>query len=257
MKDEVNFDQVAEAYDRSRCLPPQHLERLVSQLLETYLYPSDTCLDVGCGTGQLSAPFVKAGMAVTGVDISDNMGERACKKMPEYTFVKASVVDLPFSDDTFSIAICSKLFMHVPDWQRACREIMRVVKPGGYFMNVNEVGAFANKLRGYFTEQAEALGYASRFRGELDQEKVAEYAISLGARRLPSPVTDTEYERTISYEDVLVDLENRQFAEFWSMSDADYETCLGRARTWLRSASERSENMTPHLHIYLFQFPNR
>ena len=255
MKDDVNFDRVAEAYDRSRCLPALHLERLVARMLETYLTPSDTCLDVGCGTGQLSIPFFNAGISVTGLDISANMGERASQKMQGYAFVEGSVLELPFPDKHFSIAICSKLFLHVPDWQLACREIMRVVKPGGYFMNVNEVGAFANKLRRYVTEQAEALGYSTRFRGELDQAKVAEYLISQGASRLPVPITDTEYERTISYEDVLVDLENRQYAEYWSMSESDYEECLGRARTWLSSVGEKSESLTPHLDIQLFQFP--
>jgi SAM-dependent methyltransferase len=42
------------------------------------------------------------------------------------------VQDLPFSDKTFDVVICSHVFEHVPDDGRAMRELLRVLKPQGW-----------------------------------------------------------------------------------------------------------------------------
>ena len=41
------------------------------------------------------------------------------------------VTDLPFDDDSFDVAHCHAVLMHVPDTPAVLAEVKRVLKPGG------------------------------------------------------------------------------------------------------------------------------
>ena len=45
---------------------------------------------------------------------------------------RVDVRDMPFSDDTFDIILCSMVLHYVDDYKRALQEIYRVLKPGGF-----------------------------------------------------------------------------------------------------------------------------
>ncbi|MEJ2185422.1 MAG: methyltransferase domain-containing protein [Gemmatimonadota bacterium] len=42
------------------------------------------------------------------------------------------IVDLPWAADTFDAVLCSHVLEHIPDDRRAMRELLRVLKPGGW-----------------------------------------------------------------------------------------------------------------------------
>ena len=46
--------------------------------------------------------------------------------------VKLDIQQMPLADDTFDVVICNHVLEHVPDDRKAMREILRVLKPGGY-----------------------------------------------------------------------------------------------------------------------------
>lgn len=46
--------------------------------------------------------------------------------------VKADICDLPFEDNTFDIILCNHVLEHIPNDQKAMRELFRVMKPGGW-----------------------------------------------------------------------------------------------------------------------------
>ena len=67
-------------------------------------------IDVGCGTGALCAVLDQRGLAVTGVDPSQNMLRIAEKKQINtgIKFIDASILErLPFEDKSFDISIAS------------------------------------------------------------------------------------------------------------------------------------------------------
>ncbi len=70
---------------------------------------------------------------------------------------------LPLADGSVDAVIVSKLFQHVPGWEGACRELLRVLRPGGAFIHLAERGAFGNPVRRYFAAMAEGMGFADRF----------------------------------------------------------------------------------------------
>ena len=63
-------------------------------------------LDLGCGTGQLTADLARFGSArVVGVDLSHDMLRQAAERAPER--VRANVYALPFADGAFDLVTSS------------------------------------------------------------------------------------------------------------------------------------------------------
>jgi SAM-dependent methyltransferase len=46
--------------------------------------------------------------------------------------IKLDIQEMPFDDNTFDVVICNHVLEHVPDDRKALREILRVLRPGGY-----------------------------------------------------------------------------------------------------------------------------
>ncbi len=46
--------------------------------------------------------------------------------------IKLDVQQMPFENNTFDTVICNHVLEHVPDDRKAMREILRVLKPGGF-----------------------------------------------------------------------------------------------------------------------------
>jgi len=45
--------------------------------------------------------------------------------------VAADLTNIPFSDETFDLVLCSHVLEHIPDDRKAMAEILRVLRPGG------------------------------------------------------------------------------------------------------------------------------
>jgi SAM-dependent methyltransferase len=91
-------------------------------------------LDLCCGQGNVAEALSKAGLSVVGADFSPQMLAFARKRLPDVEFVEADAQDLPFDDGSFDAVICSFGLMHVPDQNRALREVHRILKPGGQYI---------------------------------------------------------------------------------------------------------------------------
>ena len=98
-------------------------------------------LDLGCGTGQLSAEIAAAGTEVVGIDSSAEMVATARKNYPAMRFeladARAFTVERPF-DAVFSNAV-----LHwVKPAGAAVERVAAALKPGGRF--VAEFGGYGN-----------------------------------------------------------------------------------------------------------------
>ena len=118
---------LADAYARNRIGYSNELYETIDQF---GLRRGATILDVGCGTGIASAPFVTNGFPVTGVDASDAMLEKAKERAPQATFVKGEAEALPFPNERFDVVISAQTF-HWVDRARALAEAHRVLRPSG------------------------------------------------------------------------------------------------------------------------------
>jgi ubiquinone/menaquinone biosynthesis C-methylase UbiE len=91
-----------------------------------------TVLDVGCGTGLMSAKLASVGHRVVAVDLSAAMIAKARRRYGHAVdFIEADAEDLPFDDDAFDTLVNLISFHHYPDPQRAVAEFRRVLRPDG------------------------------------------------------------------------------------------------------------------------------
>ena len=76
-----------------------------------------TALDLGCGTGKLTARLLEAGHPVTGVDFSENMLAAAGKNAPGAAFVQAELKEVPekLAGQTFDCIVAAYALHHLPD----------------------------------------------------------------------------------------------------------------------------------------------
>lgn len=112
----------------------------VVDLLE--LKKGDNLLDVGCGTGTflLFAKQKYPTIEMTGIDIDANVLDIAEKKAKksglEITFVETSSAKLPFPNASFTVAVSSLVFHHLPTdvKKQTLQEVYRVLKKNGRFL---------------------------------------------------------------------------------------------------------------------------
>ena len=121
----------------------QMLNRRSARTHAAYLLPhlssGQKLLDFGCGPGTISVGLAKAVEPgeLHGIDMEESEIELARAAAAggghdNATFHVGDVSDLPFEDDTFDVAHCHTVLMHVPDTEATLKEVRRVVKLGGH-----------------------------------------------------------------------------------------------------------------------------
>src|SRR5215470_1955107 len=70
-----SFDTVAAEYDRYRLPYPDAVIEAVLAL--SRLHRGSRVLEIGCGTGQLSVPLARLGVALTAVELGSHLAARA------------------------------------------------------------------------------------------------------------------------------------------------------------------------------------
>ena len=103
--------------------------------------PGEQILDLGCGTGHLTAQIAESGAHVTGVDTSAEMIAAAREAYPNLKFEIADARDLPFREE-FDAVFSNATLHWVPEAEEALRSIGRALRPGGRF--VAEFGGKGN-----------------------------------------------------------------------------------------------------------------
>ena len=109
------------------------------------LRPGMKLLDFGCGPGTISMGLAKAiepgelhGVDMEASQIEMAKAAAAAGGHSNATFHTGDVTSLPFEDDTFDVAHCNAVLMHLPGTKAALSEVKRVLKPGG-LLSVQEL----------------------------------------------------------------------------------------------------------------------
>ena len=104
--------------------------------------PSESILDFGCGTGNLSRMLYGNGYNPIGVDISFELLRHAGKQdNDDCLFVQYDGEHLPFPSNYFSACVTHEVLIHMTDdvlLSQCLKEIIRVVKPGGLLIAVEQ-----------------------------------------------------------------------------------------------------------------------
>ncbi|ARS89511.1 class I SAM-dependent methyltransferase [Natrarchaeobaculum aegyptiacum] len=128
------------AYDGSHSFVYEYGEDVLDLLEPT---PDERILDLGCGTGHLTARIADVGADVVGLDRSPEMLAQARERYPEHAFVRADAREFAF-DDPFD-AVFSNAALHWIDEQdqdAVLECVADALGPGGRF--VAEFGGTGN-----------------------------------------------------------------------------------------------------------------
>lgn len=86
-------------------------------------------LDAGCGSGRNMVELAGHG-TVTGIELSQTSVALA-RERNRGEVVAGSILQMPFADDSFDLAMSLDVIEHLEDDLAALRELRRVVAPGG------------------------------------------------------------------------------------------------------------------------------
>lgn len=87
-------------------------------------------VDVGAGTGKLTAALVAAGLETVAVEPAAGMRKLLKHRVPKAQVLAGSAEELPLPDGSVDLVTAGQAF-HWFDLQRALPEIARVLRPGG------------------------------------------------------------------------------------------------------------------------------
>lgn len=112
--------------------------RRAEKLLEHCpIRPGQHYLEVGCGIGAAARRIAEAsGLDVIAIDV-DPEQIRAAESgpaLPNLRFLTMDTTTLQFPNAQFDVVATSKTMHHVPDRQGAFREMIRVLREGGYLI---------------------------------------------------------------------------------------------------------------------------
>jgi len=151
--------EVAEAYEVmmgrwSRQLAPRFLEFVGVR-------DGEKLLDVGCGTGSLSARLVRVTKTseIVGIDPSKGFIEYARTQIvdPRVTFEVGDAQNLPYPNASFDRCLALLAIDHIPDAPKAALEMRRVTKIAGVVATTMWDRSRANELYGCFWDAVQAI----------------------------------------------------------------------------------------------------
>lgn len=95
-------------------------------------------LDVGAGSGQDLWRLLQAGGRVTAVEYNPMLIRRGRSVVPEARWVGGFSHVLPFESETFDVVCCNAALHHMRDVPQAIREMLRVLRTGGWLITVGD-----------------------------------------------------------------------------------------------------------------------
>jgi phosphatidylethanolamine/phosphatidyl-N-methylethanolamine N-methyltransferase len=141
--------------------------------------PGQRILEIGIGPGS-TMEFYPPQTELTGIDISQAMIDKAKEKAARLnsgsTF-DLQVMDagrLEFPDDYFDAVMSAYVITTVSDPHKVCREILRVVKPGGQIIVVNHSRCQRDRLLSRIEDLMAPIFVRIGFTTDLDVIRVME-----------------------------------------------------------------------------------
>jgi trans-aconitate methyltransferase len=120
----------AALYDAKHSFVSTKARDLVAQLAARR---GERVLDLGCGTGTLTAEIAAGGAEVLGIDHSSEMIEEAHKKFPNLRFEVCEARSLPFSRE-FDAVFSNAALHWIPQAALVVAGVSRSLSPGGRFL---------------------------------------------------------------------------------------------------------------------------
>lgn len=140
-----SYDRVAEEYARQICDELRHkpLDRELLDRFAASVRDAGVACDMGCGPGHVARYLHKRGVAVCGVDLSEEMVRRARQLNPGVEFRQGNMMALDVPDSAWAGIAAFYSLIHIPrgDLARALGELRRALRPGGLLLLAFHIGS--------------------------------------------------------------------------------------------------------------------
>ena len=123
----------------------------VARIVEDLDVRGARILDVGCGTGGCDLELIRRHGAgeIVGIDVEPQLLDRAralaeSKGLTDrLRFQHVEPGPFPFSEAAFDVVFSKDSMIHIPDKSALYRDVLRVLRPGGYFLGSDWLRGFA------------------------------------------------------------------------------------------------------------------
>lgn len=203
----TDYEAAAAAYARNRAVHPGVVTDLIR---EAELHVGSRVLDVGCGTGNYARALQEAtGCAISGVEPSDQMRQRAEHAASWTALVAGAAEVLPFPDASFDLVYSTDVIHHVGDRDAYFAEALRVLAPGGTIATVTDSPEDIARRRPLSSHFPETVAFEERRYPTIEMLRAEMAAAGFAGVRethveLEYPLTDIRGYRERAYSSLLL-----------------------------------------------------
>jgi trans-aconitate methyltransferase len=123
--------------------------------------PGERILDLGCGTGHLTAKIAESGAKVTGLDSSTSMIAQARQNFPGLKFVLADARSFRF-EEPFDAVFSNAALHWIHEAEAVVRSVVAALRPGGRFVLEMGVRGNVGRIRTAIEDVLTASGRAPK-----------------------------------------------------------------------------------------------
>jgi ubiquinone/menaquinone biosynthesis C-methylase UbiE len=235
----ISFDRAAGFYDQTRKTSPDVAEKVTQSVLDM-LPAGAALLEIGVGTGRISVPLIRAGLRVTGVDLSCPMMQRIALKLPSGSpppsLAQADAARLPLSDDAFEAVIAVHVFHLIADWRMAIQEIRRVLRPGGRLLagyDWRPPDSPTERLHDQWRQIIRQHAQGMEHPGVQEFEQIKEFLHQTGAQY--DKIEVAGYISYVRIDSHIQDLQNGVYSSTWRVPEQAMPACIAELRSWAQA----------------------
>lgn len=221
----INFDRVAEVYDRTRAVPMETitiLTREINNILQTtFGSPPYQILSLGIGSGRVERYISSPNNHLFGIDISELMLKELKKKstVENISILQADACNLPFRGK-FHLTIAVHVIHLIQYQEDFLNEIIRASKMviiGDVFTN-----AYQSRLYSYFLDILSTLGWIKQ-----ESKSISDY---LETAMMKQGFEVEEFSETINvfqtHASIFESLQKRYFSWLWDVPEPIYQQAM-------------------------------
>ena len=221
----VNFDRVAEVYDRTRAVPMEIVTILTQEinkkLQTTFESPPYQILSLGIGSGRVERYLSSTNNHLFGIDISELMLKELKKKgvVESISILQADACNLPFRGK-FHLTIAVHVIHLIQKQEDFLNEIIRtsqMVIFGDVYTD-----AYQSKLYSYFLNILSTLGWIKQ-----ESKSINDYLVTA---MLKHGFEVEEFSETINnsqtHASIFESLQKRYFSWLWDVPEPIYQQAM-------------------------------